>query len=97
MIKNQMVRLRAGRKDVDAWRRKAKKHKKTLSEFLRAAAGAAAADIVTDDDFKAQLIKTRSALNLALHVRTAEMKNVRIEDALSIINETLEVTHAGTR
>ena len=97
MIKSEMVRLRADPKELAAWCRRARKNRRTLSEFLRAAAGASAADIVTDDAWKARLLLVRSAMNLALHVRTPEQKNVRIEEALSIINATLEVAHAGAR
>ena len=62
----------------------------TLSEFMRAAADAAAVNLVTDTALKNELLNIRSAMNLAAHVRTAEQKNARIEDALTIINRTLE-------
>ncbi|WP_456663560.1 hypothetical protein [Bradyrhizobium sp. LB13.1] len=62
----------------------------TLSEFMRAAADAAAVSLVTDTALKNELLNIRSAMNLAAHVRTVEQKNARIEDALTIINRTLE-------
>ncbi len=90
MIKSEVIRLRADPRQVAAWHRRARKNGMTLSEYIRLAAGAAAADILFGTALKDELLKVRSALNLAMHVRTADMKNLRIEDALAIINDVLE-------
>jgi len=90
MKKTEVVQLRAETRKLAAWRRRAAKHGMKLSEFLRCAADTATANLATDPALKDELLQVRSAMNLAQHVRTAEMKNLRIEDALTIINRTLE-------
>jgi hypothetical protein len=96
-LKTHMVRIRVKPEEHDAWQRRSRELKKTLSAFLRAAAASSAAGIASSSDWRAVLLEARSAMNVALSVRTDEQKNQRILDAVAVINRLLEVAHAGDR
>lgn len=85
----QMVRLRVDRRTVTTWQRKAKSRNENLSEFVRAATNAAVAELVTSNHWKQCLFDIRAPLNAALHLRTDEQKNQRIEAALESLNRAI--------
>lgn len=78
--------------EIAEWARAAEKQNKPLSAFLREAAHRNKAGM-SSDELNQHLVEMRRALNMALHVRTADQKNVRIERVRDHLTAMIHRSH----